>query len=121
MKTEEVTPAQIARECVDNFDFDSYEEPEGAREYLQSLAAPLQDVPPGKLQMRLNKEEHLCSIRDTELERGHTLAQATQAMAEYLDAECTRVYGNAVCYWCGRVAGQCECQCQREGWRPTTI
>ena len=63
MKTEEVTPAQIARECVDNFDFDSYEEP----------------------------------------------------------AECTRVYGNAVCYWCGRVAGQCECQCQREGWRPTTI
>jgi len=46
MKTEEVTPAQIAREC----------------------------------------EEHLCSIRDTELERGHTLAQATQAMAEYLDA-----------------------------------
>ena len=46
MKTEEVTPAQIAREC----------------------------------------EEHLCSIRDTELERGHTLAQATQAMAEYLAA-----------------------------------
>ena len=79
MKTEEVTPAQIAREC----------------------------------------EEHLCSIRDTELERGHTLAQATQAMAEYLDAECARAYGNALCYWCGKFASQCECP--RGGWRPMTI
>ena len=91
MKTEEVTPAQIARECVDNFDFDSYDGKPiviGVNAYINATHCPTCGV-----------------VTDYDTVPHIALAECGRC-ARWRDAQSRKARWCAAAYWC-TLAGLC--------------